>query len=289
MTTPAPARPRWQQFAADLAEAKWFQRATILVIVANALVIGLSTFSLGQAGNRLANNIDSVFLGIFVVELIIRMAADGFNPAKFFGSRWNIFDFAVVAICFIPGVSTSASALRIARLLRVSRLLRVMPDITVLIRGLRRAAPPALSLLALTVLLCYLYAIIGWMLFGGKTPAGMHGYFDNIGEGMLTLFELLTLEGWNSVLHDLREVSPWALPYVISFLLIGTYIVVNLVVGIVINSLDEAYKEREREEQRVKLAATAKVETIEETLEEMRDMIARLEVQLEEERDLRSS
>ncbi len=209
------------------------------------------------------------------------MAAVGFDLKRFFSNKWNAFDFFVVAICFLPGISTSTSALRIVRLLRVSRLLRVMPDIGVLIRGLRRAAPPALSLAALTVLLCYLYAVVGWMLFGGKTPEGMHGYFDNIGEAMLTLFELLTLEGWNSVLHDLRQISGWALPYVISFLLIGTYIVVNLVVGIVITSLDEAYKERDKARQQAVLDAGGTLTSPETTIAELREMLTRLELQLE--------
>lgn len=264
-----------------MAEARWFGRVTILVIIANAIVIGMSTFALAPQALRALNTIDSIFLGVFVVELILRIAADGFNLKKFFRNGWNAFDFFVVAICFVPGVSTSTSALRIVRLLRVSRLLRVMPDIQVLIRGLRRAAPPALSLAALTVLFCYLHAVIGWMLFAGKTPEGMHGYFDNIGEAMLTLFELLTLEGWNSVLHDLRQISGWALPFVISFLLIGTYIVVNLVVGIVITSLDEAYKERDRNRQQAELDAGGTLVSPEATIAELRDMLTRLELQLE--------
>lgn len=275
------AAPGWRRWAARLVATKGFWRVTILVIIANAIVIGMGTFNLDPRAMRTVNTIDPVFLGVFVAELLIRMAADGFNLKRFFGNGWNAFDFFVVAICFVPGVSTSTSALRIVRLLRVSRLLRVMPDIAVLMRGLRRAAPPALSLAALTVLLCYLYAVIGWMLFGGKTPPGMHGYFDNIGEAMLTLFELLTLEGWNSVLHDLRQISGWALPFVISFLLIGTYIVVNLVVGIVITSLDEAYKERDKNRQQEQLDADGTLDSPEATIAELREMLTRLEVQLE--------
>lgn len=276
------ALPRWQLRAAAIAQSKWFHRATILVIVANAIVIGAGTFTLRGGANRLADDIDSVFLGVFVVELVIRIAADGFRLRRFFANGWNIFDFFVVAICFVPGISTSTSALRIVRLLRVSRLLRSMPDIQVLMRGLRRAAPPAISLLALTVLMCYLYAIVGWMLFAGRTPEGMRGYFDNVGEAMLTLFELLTLEGWNQTLHDLRQVSPWALPFVVSFLLIGTYIVVNLVVGIVITSLDQAYEERDKAVREAELAAEGDAASIGATMHELRNQLEKLELQLKQ-------
>ena len=43
-----------------------------------------------------------------------------------------------------------------------------------------------------------------------------------------------------------RRLSGAAIPYTVSFILIGTYIVINLVVGVVITSLDEAYKTRHR-------------------------------------------
>ncbi len=274
--------PAWQRYAQNLVEARWFHGLIVVVIVANAVVIGVNTFALEHYLARVLTEVDTVFIGIYVVELVFRMAAVGFAPLRFFRNRWNTFDFCVVAATFVPGISTSATALRLLRLLRVSRLLRVMPDVRVLLRGLRRAAPPALSLLALTVLLCYLYGVVGCMLFGGRTPEGMRGYFDNLGEAMLTLFELLTLEGWNSVAHDLRQVSHWALPYVISFLLIGTYVVVNLVVGIVITSLDEAYKEQARERQREMLADTSQTETIAQTVGQLRELLVRLEVQLEE-------
>mgnify|MGYP000042913433 FL=1 len=155
-----------------------------------------------------------------------------------------------------------------------------MPDSRVLLRGLRRAAGPALSLAALTVLLCYLYAVVGWMAFRDHGNADIPGYFDNIGEAMLTMFELLTLEGWNQTLHDLRQVSPFAVPYVISFLLIGTYIVVNLVVGIVINSLDEAYKERDHERALEYMATGGERAGVEATINELRTVLDRLEAQL---------
>lgn len=273
--------PAWQQRARAIARSGWFQTGAILVIIANAVVIGANTFDIGERMTHTFNLVDRVFLGIFTVELLIRLAADGFKWRRFFASGWNIFDFLVVALCYVPGISTSTSALRIVRLLRVGRLLRVMPDIQVLMRGLRRAGPPAASLLALTILICYLYAIVGWMLFGGKGTPGMRGYFDNVGEAMLTLFELLTLEGWNATLHDLRQVSPWALPFVVSFLLIGTYVVVNLVVGIVITSLDQAYEERERAHKQAELEAEPH-SSIGATVKELREQLEKLELQLEQ-------
>ena len=240
MTERIPEAPGWQASARRLVESAPFQNMIVAVIIVNAITIGIQTYDISENAQRVIEWVDRVFLAIFVVELLLRFAADGFRPQRFFRSGWNVFDFVVVAAAFVPGISSNSTVLRLVRLLRVARLLKMMPDVSVLFDGMRRAAGPAFSLVALTVLLCYLYAVVGVVLFGERMP----NYFGNVGEALLTLFTLLTLEGWNSVMYELREVSPAAIPYTISFILIGTYIVINLVVGVVITSLDEAYKKR---------------------------------------------
>jgi voltage-gated sodium channel len=244
MTEPPRPEPRWQTSARRTVESPAFGNLIVAVILLNAVTIGIQTYPIPGWLHTLIELTDRIFLGVFVVELVLRLAADGFRPQRFFRSGWNIFDFVVVAAAFVPGLSANSTVLRLVRLLRVARLIKLMPDVGVLLDGMRRAAGPAFSLVALTALLCYLYAILGVVLFGTRAPQ----YFGNAGEAVLTLFTLLTLEGWNSVMYDLRAVSAAAIPFTISFVLIGTYIVINLVVGVVITSLDEAYKTRASDE-----------------------------------------
>lgn len=246
-----PQAPAWQRVAHAAAYSAWFSSVIIAVIVLNAVSIGLNTFdSLHSSLAPLLAAADHAFLSIFLVELAIRFVAHDCSPKDFFSHGWNVFDTLVIALAFVPGVSNSVTALRIVRLLRVARLLRMMPDVKVLFDGMRRAGRPALSLLAMTALMCYMYAVVGNLLFEKSAP----GYFGNIGEGMLTLFQLLTLEGWNDILHDLRAASPVGLAYTVVFVLFGTYIVVNLVVGVVITSLEDAYEHRRHGEARPDVA-----------------------------------
>lgn len=264
--------PGWQRAAHRFVYSRVVQNVIVGVILANAVTIGISTYR--NAPDWLHETVevlDQVFLAIFTVELVIRFVAYGLRPGRFLREPWNVFDLLVVGAAFIPGISGQSTALRLVRLLRVARLIRLMPDVSVLIDGLRRAAGPAASLMALTALLCFMYAVVGNVLFGTVAPQ----YFGDLGEGLLTLFTLLTLEGWNSVLADLREVSPFAIPYTISFLLIGTYVVINLVVGVVITSLDEAYKKRARDQ----MAPRELVEVITQMRETLDHMEARLEQQ----------
>ena len=265
--TPRP-EPRWQAAARRLVESAAFGNLIVVVILLNAVTIGVQTYSIPGWLDTGLEWADRIFLGVFVVELVLRFAADGFRPQRFFRSGWNIFDFVVVAAAFVPWLSGNSTVLRLVRLLRVARLIKLMPDVGVLFDGMRRAAGPAFSLVALTALLCYLYAILGVVLFGSGAPQ----YFGNAGEALLTLFTLLTLEGWNSVMYELRAVSAAAIPYTVSFILIGTYIVINLVVGVVITSLDEAYKTR--------ASAEASKHDLTQTIHELRASLDRLESKL---------
>lgn len=267
----APDAPGWQRTAHRLVNSSGFQWTVVAVIVFNAAILGLQTYDqLPGTIQRLIEPLDGLCLAFFVVEILIRLASYRFNLKQFFADPWNIFDVVVITLGYLPWLRANPTALRMVRLARVARIARIMPDFRVLMAGLRIAAPPAMSLLALTALLCYLYAVVGFMLFGSLAPQ----YFGNLGEAMLTLFTLLTLEGWNSVLYDLREVSPWALPYVISFLLIGTYVVINLVIGIVINALEKAYQDRDRE--------AAEDPELADTINELQAVIGRLERKLAE-------
>ena len=271
-TTPAtaPPSPAWATAARRLVTSDAFGNLVVAVIVANAVTIGIQTYAVPGWLHTGIEWADRAFLAVFVVELVLRLAADGFRPQRFFRSGWNVFDLLVVAAAFVPGLSANSTVLRLVRLLRVVRLMRLMPDVGVLFDGMRRAAGPALSLVALTALLCYLYAIVGVALFGVRAPQ----YFGNAGEALLTLFTLLTLEGWNTVMYDLRAVSVAAVPYTLSFVLVGTYVVINLVVGVVITSLDEAYKTR--------ATAQASRQDLTRTIHELRAALDGLETKLQQ-------
>ena len=270
MTEPLRPEPRWQTSARRLVDSSAFGNLVVAVILVNAVTIGVQTYPIPGWLHTTLELADRVFLAVFVVELVLRIAAAGLRPQRFFRSGWNTFDFVVVAAAFVPGLSANSTVLRLVRLLRVARLIKLMPDVGVLLDGMRRAAGPAFSLVALTALLCYLYAILGVVLFGRRAPE----YFGDAGEALLTLFTLLTLEGWNSVMYDLRAVSAAAIPFTLSFILIGTYIVINLVVGVVITSLDEAYKTRAAEE--------ASRHDLTQTIHDLRASLDQLETKLEQ-------
>jgi voltage-gated sodium channel len=214
-----------------------FDTLIITVILANAVVLGMQTYSdlTARHGDTL-DLLNEVFLGIFVVELLLRIASYGRRPQDFFRSGWNVFDFVVITAAFVPGVRDSSTLLRLARLLRVVRIVRLLPDLRILLQGVVRSLPPLFSMTMLVTLLLFVYGMIGWLLFGYELPED----WGNIGAAMLTLFVMLTLENFPAYMDAGMSVHPWAWIYFVTFVLIAAFMVLNVLIGIVLNSMEEA-------------------------------------------------
>jgi voltage-gated sodium channel len=269
-----------------IVEEPWFQGAVVVAILANAVLLGLETYDTLEADYAgLFDVLNDVFLGLFTVEIALRLLAHGRRPQDYFRSGWNIFDFVVVGLAYLPFVRQSVTLLRMARLLRVARLLSVLPGLRVVLGGLARSVAPLASVAVLTFFLLYLYGMLGWLIFGDHDPQ----HFGNIGRALLTLFQLLTLEGWNEVLETEQAYSQWSWIYFVSFILMGSFLVLNLVIAIVLNSVEEARADeaRKRRIARAEHAGMAGDEgamghplMIEERLRELRDALDGLEAEL---------
>src|SRR5688572_1486023 len=104
-------------------ESPLFTALVLAVILANAVVLGMQTYpELDRDHGETLDLLNNIFLGFFVVELGLRMAAYGRRGLDFFRDGWNVFDFVVIAMAFVPGIRESSTLLRLARLLRVVRV-----------------------------------------------------------------------------------------------------------------------------------------------------------------------
>ena len=220
-----------------LVESNGFEYCIIAVILANAVLLGLGTFPRIEQnygdwlhlGNR-------VVLGIFVAEAALKMLALAPRSHRYFASGWNIFDFAVIVFSFVPVTAEFAMVSRLARLLRIVRLITTVRELRIIVSALVRAIPSVGHVMVLMSIVVYIYAIMGYHLFSEHDPQN----WGSLGLAVLTLFEIITLEGWIEVMDSVRGVYPLAWLYFISFIVLGTFVVINMVIGIIINSLEEA-------------------------------------------------
>ena len=226
-----------KQAVQKLVVSKRFQMVTTAVIILNAIILGVMTAPLPDAARAVLGAIDTACLAFYVVEIALRIYAAG--PA-FFKNAWNTFDFVIVVLSIIPTEILPvpvqiARILRIFRMLRVFRLVSAFDQLRVIVAATVKSIPGVLWTAFLMLMVQYVYAIIGVSVFADDLPQ----YFGNLGRSMFTLFEVMTLEGWNGVADDTMAVFPWAWGYFMSFVIISAFVLMNVVVGVIVNAVDE--------------------------------------------------
>jgi voltage-gated sodium channel len=245
-----------QAFCQRLIDAPAFQRAVLGLILAAGLLVGLETnASLVARTGGLLPALDRVVLALFSAELLVRIGAWGARPWRFFRDPWNVFDFAIVAVCLLPLDAGYSAVLRLARVLRVLRLITAVPRLQLLVTALLRSLPSMSYVALLLCVLFYVYAVLGVSLFGRADP----GHFGSLGASALTLFQIVTLEGWAEIMRNQLEAGAGPTltsAYFVSFILLGTMITLNLLIGVIVNGMDEARRDMEDADRHRHLAAT---------------------------------
>ncbi|WP_051723724.1 ion transporter [Micromonospora chokoriensis] len=275
-------RHRLVDVCQELVSTSWFNLVSFVVILVNAVALGLETYgqSVVVAGAPL-RALEYACLAYFVVELLVRFGAHLRNPVNFFRDPWNVFDLLIIIAPLVPGVRENVTMLRLLRLARIVRAFRLFPSLRIILVGIRRSLPGLGSFLLVTVLVLYGYAMLGWMMFGAALPER----FGTVGQAMLTLFLLLSLDGITDTLQAGREVTEWAVLYYVSYMVAACYLLTNLLVGVVMNALDEAHQE-----ERAAAAQAARPTTdsdldepsVHEQLAQLRAIITNLEDRLPE-------
>jgi len=228
------------------------------VIVFAGLLVGIETDAaiMARAGDLL-QALDRMVLGFFVIELTLRLTAHGTRPWRFFMDPWNVFDFVIVAVCLLPFHTQFAAVLRLARVLRVLRLVTAIPRLQILVGALLKSIPSMGYVALLLSLHFYVYAVVGVSFFSGTDSEN----FGSLGRAALTLFEVVTLEGWVDVMDtQIAGLGSSFIPvtYFISFILLGTMIMLNLLIGVIVNGMDEAREETEDVARSLEIATTGR-------------------------------
>lgn len=223
-------------------EAESFQRSIVVIILINAVTLGLETSetAMARAGTALYV-IDRIILGIFVAELAAKLVV---YRRRFFTSGWNLFDLAVIGISVIPATG-NFSILRALRILRVLRLLSVMPQLRRVIEALMHAMPGMGSIGLVLALIYYVSAVLATKLFAASFP----DWFGSIGASMYTLFQLMTLESWSmGIVRPVMEVYPWSWLFFVPFIVVTSFAVLNLVIAIIVNSMQTLQEDQTKTE-----------------------------------------
>ena len=252
-----------------------FEYTIIALILLNGVFLGLGTSPvLAQQYGDLLHLGNQIVLGVFIVEALLKMIALAPRVDMYFRDGWNVFDFLVIVFSLIPATGEFAMVARLARLLRVLRLISAVRELRLIVAALLRSIPSVGHVMLLMSIIVYIYAIIGYQLFHEHDP--MH--WRSLGISVLTLFNIITLEGWTVVMENAMQLHSWAWIYFVSFVIAGTFVVINLFIAIIINNLDDAKAERLKE-----LQPPVSREELMLELRSTRNALQRLEQRLDEE------
>lgn len=227
-----------------------FELVIAFIILVNAVSLALLTMPEIDPETRNAlSELDKFALYIYLVELIMRLVSYGKRPWEFFRQGWNVFDFTIVVLSF--GVFTGETIiLRLLRIFRLIRIFRFLPEVRVLTSSVVKSLPPLMSVGVLIFLALFIYGMAGVYLFGEQLPDS----WGNITLALTSLFILLTLENFPNYLEEAVAISPWALPFYLSYIFIVVFTVLNVLIGIVLNAMDEAREEnKERKRKMIEL------------------------------------
>ncbi|KAM8801548.1 voltage-dependent L-type calcium channel subunit alpha-1C isoform 10-T10 [Rhynchonycteris naso] len=285
---------RWNRFCRRKCRAavksNVFYWLVIFLVFLNTLTIASEHYNQPHWLTEVQDTANKALLALFTAEMLLKMYSLGLQA--YFVSLFNRFDCFIVCGGILETILVETkvmsplgiSVLRCVRLLRIFKITRYWNSLSNLVASLLNSVRSIASLLLLLFLFIIIFSLLGMQLFGGKfnfdEMQTRRSTFDNFPQSLLTVFQILTGEDWNSVMYDgIMAYGGPSFPgmlvciYFIILFICGNYILLNVFLAIAVDnladaeSLTSAQKEEEEEKERKKLARTASPEKKREVVE----------------------
>ena len=233
-----------------ISQSKFFDLFIMSCILLNMITMGIIYTGMSQAYSDVLDNINLTFTFIFILEAVIKIIGYGFM--NYIREGWNQFDF-VIAIVSVLDVLISVffnlrslriypQLLRVIRILRITRLFKLtknksFENLNKIIKTLVFAFPALFNILALLLLIYFIYAILGVYIYRDEP-----GLFDNFGLTFLELFRFSTGEEFQEEIFIYSENKPVVgRLYFISFIFLTYFVMLNMFASVVIEQFENFY------------------------------------------------
>lgn len=245
-----------------ICNSQLFQNMVVWAIIFCSVLLGVETYYPVDTPAFVV--FDVIFSIFFIVEIFIRVLAEPrpFDFFKLFGFKkaddgryriqlqengfWNWFDFLIVVFTSISMFKHLVEhpeflvVSRLFRVLRILRLLEISDELKAVERKILSIIPTVFSFALLLGILIYIYSIIGIYLFEHKDFGVAN--FSDLPSAFLTLFQLMTLDGWTEVMNSAgsQNYSTWLTRgFFISFILFTAIISFNVFVAVLTSQVHE--------------------------------------------------
>ncbi|KAF0036466.1 hypothetical protein F2P81_011778 [Scophthalmus maximus] len=252
---------RWNRFCRRKCRAAvksvTFYWLVIILVFLNTLTIASEHYNQPDWLTEVQDVANKVLLAMFTMEMLVKMYSLGLQA--YFVSLFNRFDCFVVCGGIIETILVELaimsplgiSVFRCVRLLRIFKVTRHWASLSNLVASLLNSMKSIASLLLLLFLFIIIFSLLGMQLFGGKfnfdETVTKRSTFDNFPQALLTVFQILTGEDWNTVMYD--GIMAYGGPassgmvvciYFIILFICGNYILLNVFLAIAVDNLADA-------------------------------------------------
>mmetsp|Transcript_17864 Transcript_17864/g.26461 ORF Transcript_17864/g.26461 Transcript_17864/m.26461 type:complete len:399 (-) Transcript_17864:205-1401(-) len=222
-----------------------FQRVVVLLIVVNAVTMGVQTMHFVKESEEWSSAmaiIDDTFLVLFTIELILQYLAFGYS--RFLHDGWLMFDFLIISFSWIL-IRYPVQVLRSFRILRALRLVARIRELKDLVKALVSAIPRMFAIFLLLSLVFYVYAVMFTQLYGDlyEDGATSEDYFSSLTKTAFTLTRIMTLDSWTEIVEQVMAVYGWAWIPFFSFVLLSSFIVINLIIAVICDAVAQLQTE----------------------------------------------
>uniref|UniRef100_A0A3Q3EXS5 Voltage-dependent L-type calcium channel subunit alpha n=1 Tax=Labrus bergylta TaxID=56723 RepID=A0A3Q3EXS5_9LABR len=288
---------RWNRFCRrkcrTAVKSVTFYWLVILLVFLNTLTIASEHYNQPDWLTEVQDAANKVLLAMFTLEMLVKMYSLGLQA--YFVSLFNRFDCFVVCGGILETILVELaimsplgiSVFRCVRLLRIFKVTRHWASLSNLVASLLNSMKSIASLLLLLFLFIIIFSLLGMQLFGGKfnfdETVTKRSTFDNFPQALLTVFQILTGEDWNTVMYD--GIMAYGGPassgmivciYFIILFICGNYILLNVFLAIAVDNLADAEslnsaqrEEKEAKKRKNSLSAEIAVEEDKELLQEV--------------------
>ncbi|CUI11026.1 ion transporter, putative, partial [Bodo saltans] len=220
---------------------------SFLVVMTNTVAIAYTHSDMTDEENTILNNINLASLCIFTAEVVLLIVA--YFPMQYFSLGWNVMDFLIVCAGWVEVGLPAAPGLTFLRVIRVSKLLRGT-GVEKLILTTVRSYQSFLNALLMLILVLFIYASVGVQLFGDipfNNILDINYNFRTLPNAMLILFQIITTEGWETTMLGCNSVGTYAsYPYFISFMVLGSFVILQLFTAVVVDVFEQQTDESDR-------------------------------------------
>ncbi|KAI1717746.1 ion transport protein [Ditylenchus destructor] len=261
-----------------LVKSQGFYWLVIVLVLLNTLVLTSEHYGQEEWLDHFQTAANLFFVILFSMEMFLKIYSLGLS--QYTASQFNRFDCFVVISSIIEFILVyfqlmkplGVSVLRSARLLRIFKVTKYWTSLRNLVSSLLNSLRSIMSLLLLLFLFIVIFALLGMQVFGGKfnfnpMQPKPRANFDTFTQSLLTVFQILTGEDWNTVMYNGIEsfggVGSWGMlvsVYFIVLFICGNYILLNVFLAIAVDnladadSLTNAEKEEEQTEMEIEEA-----------------------------------